>query len=64
MEATMLVIFDLLYREYCRARLAEMQRLLLLAGESAKPSKAGHGAADQTHDEKDSQQQRSWHAAD
>ena len=52
MEATMLVIFDLLYREYCRARLAEMQKLLLLAGERAKPSKEGHGTADQTHDEK------------
>ncbi|WP_271597593.1 hypothetical protein [Bradyrhizobium sp. CCBAU 45384] len=60
----MLVVFDLLYREYWRARLAEMQKLLLLAGESAKPSKEGHGAADQSHDEKDSLQQRGWHAAD
>lgn len=25
-------IFDLLYREYCRARLAEMRRQLLLTG--------------------------------
>ncbi|WP_228749899.1 hypothetical protein [Bradyrhizobium sp. BR 10261] len=60
----MLVIFDLLYREYCRARLAEMQKPLLLAGESAKPSKEGHGAADRTHDEKGSLQQCGWHAAD
>ena len=27
-------IFDLLYREYCRARLAEMRKQLLIANES------------------------------
>ncbi len=34
MGATMPAIFDLLYREYCRARLAEMRKQLLIAGES------------------------------
>jgi hypothetical protein len=58
------VIFDLLYREYCRARLAEMRKQLLLAGESAKPSKEDHGAADQSHNGNDSLQQSGCHAAD
>jgi hypothetical protein len=30
-------IFDLLYREYCRARLAEMRKELLISTERAVP---------------------------
>ena len=58
------VIFDLLYREYCRARLAERRNQLRLAGASAKRSKSDHGAADQSHNGNDSLQQSGCHAAD
>jgi hypothetical protein len=37
----MSAIFDLLYREYCRARLAEMRKQLLLRGESHEIPEAG-----------------------
>ena len=36
----MSAIFDLLYREYCRARLAEMRKQLLLQDESHEPPEA------------------------
>ena len=52
-------IFDLLYREYCRARLAEMRKQLLIpvagdeilqadwdGGDSADPSDGGCGWGD------------------
>jgi hypothetical protein len=40
----MVAIFDLLYREYCRARLAEMRRQLLISPKrhaAPEPSDAG-----------------------
>jgi hypothetical protein len=42
-------IFDLLYREYCRARLAEMRKQLLIRPESHEVSEANclECAADQ-----------------
>ncbi|MGY4284909.1 hypothetical protein ACVWXO_004129 [Bradyrhizobium sp. LM2.7] len=40
-------IFDLLYREYCRARLAEMRKQLLIAGQSPEVLEADYDAADQ-----------------
>ncbi|TYO65760.1 hypothetical protein FXV83_15200 [Bradyrhizobium hipponense] len=43
-------IFDLLYREYCRARLAEMRKQLLIAGQSPEIPQADcdADAADQS----------------
>ncbi|MCP3472452.1 hypothetical protein NLM33_19250 [Bradyrhizobium sp. CCGUVB1N3] len=41
-------IFDLLYREYCRARLAEMRKQLLIARESAEVPQANCDVADDT----------------
>ncbi|WFU43081.1 hypothetical protein QA640_11885 [Bradyrhizobium sp. CB82] len=41
-------IFDLLYREYCRARLAEMRKQLLIAGASAEGPQADCDVADET----------------
>lgn len=38
-------IFDLLYREYCRARLTEMRKQLLIAGKSPEVPEADCGAA-------------------
>jgi hypothetical protein len=46
----MSAIFDLLYREYCRARLAEMRKQLLLRAESRELPEAiwdaSYGAVD------------------
>jgi len=39
-------IFDLLYREYCRARLAEMRKQLLLTNESPEVPVANCDAGD------------------
>jgi hypothetical protein len=39
MRVVMPAIFDLLYREYCRARLAEMRKQLLLMPQRNMPSK-------------------------
>ncbi len=39
-------IFDLLYREYCRARLAEMRKQLLIANESPEVPVANCDASD------------------
>ncbi|WP_271573930.1 hypothetical protein [Bradyrhizobium sp. CCBAU 11361] len=44
-------IFDLLYREYCRARLAEMRKQLLIAAERAEALQAHYHPADQGDDE-------------
>lgn len=41
-------IFDLLYREYCRARLAEMRKQLLIARESPDVLHADCDPADQS----------------
>jgi hypothetical protein len=38
-------IFDLLYREYCRARLAEMRKQLLIRPESHEVSEANCDAS-------------------
>jgi hypothetical protein len=37
----MVTIFDFLYREYCRARLAEMRKQLLLVPGPALPEASG-----------------------
>jgi hypothetical protein len=42
----MATIFDLLYREYCRARLAEMRKQLLISTESREVSEANRDAGD------------------
>jgi hypothetical protein len=39
-------IFDLLYREYCRARLAEMRKQLLLTGKHPELFQPDHDPAD------------------
>lgn len=44
-------IFDLLYREYCRARLAEMRKQLLIAAERSETLEADHHPAKQGDDE-------------
>lgn len=44
--ATMPAIFDLLYREYCRARLAEMRKQLLITGQSPEILQADCDAAE------------------
>jgi len=41
-------IFDLLYHEYCRARLAEMRKQLLLTGKHPDLLQAGYDPADQS----------------
>ena len=40
-------IFDLLYREYCRARLAEMRKQILAARQDPEGLKADYDRADQ-----------------
>ncbi|RZM99700.1 hypothetical protein CWO91_35175 [Bradyrhizobium genosp. SA-3] len=40
-------IFDMLYREYCRARLAEMRKQLLISAERAEALEAHCHPADQ-----------------
>ncbi|WP_249139557.1 hypothetical protein [Bradyrhizobium japonicum] len=45
-------IFDLLYREYCRARLAEMRKQLLIAAERFETLEADHHPAKQGDDER------------
>ncbi|WP_439361235.1 hypothetical protein [Bradyrhizobium sp. DASA03007] len=44
---SMPAIFDLLYREYCRARLAEMRKQLLIAGQDPESVQADCDRADQ-----------------
>jgi hypothetical protein len=47
----MSALFDLLYREYCRARLAEMRKQLLLIDSHEVPNcDADRAAADQSCD--------------
>ncbi|MCK1664808.1 hypothetical protein [Bradyrhizobium sp. 153] len=40
-------IIDLLYREYCRARLAEMRKQLLIAGQNPESLAADYDRANQ-----------------
>ncbi|MDF0584948.1 hypothetical protein [Bradyrhizobium yuanmingense] len=40
-------IFDLLYREYCRARIAEMRKHLLIAGQNPEGLETDYDRADQ-----------------
>ncbi|MEH2691771.1 hypothetical protein JEY62_14360 [Bradyrhizobium diazoefficiens] len=47
MGVSMPAIFDLLYREYCRARLAEMRKQLLIARETPQVLQADYDPADQ-----------------
>jgi hypothetical protein len=45
------VLFDILYREYCRARLAEMRKQLLLTDRhEASEANCADGAADRAGD--------------
>ncbi|WP_271589306.1 hypothetical protein [Bradyrhizobium sp. CCBAU 53415] len=44
-------IFDLLYREYCRARLAEMRKQLLISAEHFETLEADHHPAKLGDDE-------------
>ncbi len=46
MGVMMPAIFDLLYREYCRARLAEMRKQLLLTGKHPELFQEGCDPAD------------------
>ena len=41
-------IFDMIYREYCRARLAEMRKQLLIPSASAESSEAQPDSNDPT----------------
>ncbi|MET4390403.1 hypothetical protein ABIB73_006185 [Bradyrhizobium sp. F1.4.3] len=52
MGVIMPAILDLLYREYCRARLAEMRKQLLIAAERSEALEADHHPADQGGDER------------
>ena len=52
MGMIMPAILELLYREYCRARLAEMRKQLLIATERAQAPDADHHPADRGDDDK------------
>ncbi|MDA9532981.1 hypothetical protein ACM42_31835 [Bradyrhizobium sp. CCBAU 25338] len=52
MGVIMPTILDLLYREYCRARLAEMRKQLLIAAERSEAREADHHPAKQDDDER------------
>ena len=56
-------IFDLLYREYCRARLAEMHKQLLLTGKHPERLQADHDGADQRSVGRTDTQQEISHSA-
>lgn len=47
MGVIMPTILDLLYVEYCRARLAEMRKQLLIAGKNPEVRQADYDPADQ-----------------
>jgi hypothetical protein len=55
-------IFDLLYREYCRARLAEMRKQLLLTA-NIERLQADHDGADQRSVGRTDTQQEISHSA-
>ncbi|MGY8634422.1 hypothetical protein RAD15_18255 [Bradyrhizobium sp. 14AA] len=50
MGVIMPTILDLLYREYCRARLAEMRKQLLIAAERSEALEPDYHPADQGDD--------------
>ncbi|MHB0771589.1 hypothetical protein [Bradyrhizobium sp. 5.13L] len=52
MGVIMPTILDLLYREYCRARLAEMRKQLLIAAKRSEAFEADHRPAEQSDDER------------
>ena len=52
MGVRMPAILELLYREYCRARLAEMRKQLLIAPERAEALDADQYPADRDDDNK------------
>ena len=52
MVVIMPAIFDLLYREYCRARLAEMRKQLLIAAERSEDREADYHPAEQGQDDR------------
>jgi hypothetical protein len=58
MGVIMPTILDLLYREYCRARLAEMRKQLLIAAERSEAREVHHQAADQVDDERTNAQRK------
>lgn len=51
MGVIMPAILDLLYREYCRARLAEMGKRISIAAARPEPLEADHQPAKQGDDE-------------
>jgi len=63
MGVIMPAILDLLYREYCRARLAEMRKQLLIATERAEALDADHHPADQGDDDKVDTHRKTGHRA-
>lgn len=50
MGVIMPTILDLLYREYCRARLAEMRKQLLISAKRSEAFEADHRPAEQDDD--------------
>ncbi|WP_271509174.1 hypothetical protein [Bradyrhizobium sp. CCBAU 11357] len=54
-------IFELLYREYCRARLAEMRKQLLIAAERSEALEALCHPAAQSDDETTDAYSKSGH---
>ena len=58
MGVIMPTILDLLYREYCRARLAKMRKQLLIAAERAEALEAHYHPADQGDDERTDAQRK------
>ncbi|MBR0786557.1 hypothetical protein JQ635_34505 [Bradyrhizobium iriomotense] len=52
MGVIMPIILDLLYREYCRARLAEMRKQLLIAAERFEALEADYLVSDQSDDKR------------
>ncbi|MDD1520219.1 hypothetical protein AB7M16_002883 [Bradyrhizobium sp. USDA 372] len=61
MGVIMPAIFELLYREYCRARLAEMRKQLLIAAERAEAIAADYHPATQVDDETTDAYSKSGH---
>ncbi|MBR0818424.1 hypothetical protein JQ627_10830 [Bradyrhizobium liaoningense] len=54
-------ILDMLYREYCRARLAEMRKQLLITAQRSEAPEAHHHLADQGDDERTDAQRKTGH---
>ncbi|MCP3394592.1 hypothetical protein NLM27_38220 [Bradyrhizobium sp. CCGB12] len=63
MGVIMPTIFDLLYREYCRARLAEMRRQLLISARRSEAREAQYHPADLDDDERADVHRESGHGA-